>query len=119
MNYNFKTEYSSSARWSEATNIVNKYPDRVPVICERSRSSSRDCPFIDKKKYMVPRNLTVGQFMYVIRNRLNLPSDKSIFLLINGFIPSSFQSFGLIYELHKDTDCFLYVSYSFENTFGK
>jgi hypothetical protein len=46
-------------RKSEAERIRAKYPDRVPVICEKADRS--DIPDIDKKKYLVPADLTVGQ----------------------------------------------------------
>jgi GABA(A) receptor-associated protein len=39
-------------RKSEAERIRTKYPDRVPVICEKTDLS--DSPDIDKKKYLVP-----------------------------------------------------------------
>lgn len=42
---------------------------------------------IDKKKYLVPSDLTCGQFVYVIRKRLKLPAEKAIFLFVNGVIP--------------------------------
>jgi hypothetical protein len=55
----FKEEHPVDKRRSEAERIRAKYPDRVPVICERSERS--DVPDIDKKKYLVPADLTVGQ----------------------------------------------------------
>jgi GABA(A) receptor-associated protein len=45
--------------------IRAKYPDRIPVICEKALKSNLED--IDKKKYLVPSDLTVGQFVYVIR----------------------------------------------------
>ncbi|KAM7261221.1 hypothetical protein ACFE04_026696 [Oxalis oulophora] len=37
-------------------------PERIPVIVERAEKS--DIASIDKKKYLVPADLTVGQFVY-------------------------------------------------------
>lgn len=51
---------SSEKRKLEAERIRSKYPERVPVICERDARS--DIPDIDKKKYLVPADLTVSQF---------------------------------------------------------
>mmetsp|Transcript_44699 Transcript_44699/g.121830 ORF Transcript_44699/g.121830 Transcript_44699/m.121830 type:complete len:87 (-) Transcript_44699:451-711(-) len=59
----FKSEHPIDRRKSEAERIRSKYPDRIPVICEKADKS--DIPDIDKKKYLVPADLTVGQFMYV------------------------------------------------------
>ena len=117
-NDSFKHTYPFTHRLNESTRIMNMYPDRLPIICERFEKASSDCPFIDKKKYLIPNDLTVGQFMYVIRNRLQLPPEKALFLFIDDTIPCTSQCLDLIYRLHKDKDGFLYISYTFENTFG-
>lgn len=79
-------------RKAEAERIRQKYPDRIPVsqvcydktnkfprrlmhihiqvICEKADRT--DIPLIDKKKYLVPSDLTVGQFVYVIRKRIKV-----------------------------------------------
>jgi GABA(A) receptor-associated protein len=114
----FKKQYSLKDRFDQSSIILEKYPERIPIICERSASTSRDCPIIDKNKYLVNIDLTVGQFIYVIRRRLKLSPEKALFLFINGFIPSSSNHLGDIYYLYKDQDGFLYITYSYENTFG-
>jgi len=35
----------------------------------------------------VPADLTVGQFVYVIRKRIKLAPEKAIFVFINNFLP--------------------------------
>lgn len=118
MNYSFKRTYSFKDRFKESSRIMNIYPDRLPIICERSENAPSDCPVIDKKKYLIPRDLTVGQFLYVIRNRLKLPAEKALFLFIKGTIPATSHYMDLIYDCYKDDDGFLYITYTFENTFG-
>ena len=111
----FKQTYTLEERKREASRIRSKYPDRVPIILERN---GEEVPNIDKKKYLVPADLTIGQFCYVIRKRLKLNSEKAIFLFINGKLPPTSSLISIIYDEHKDTDGFLYVTYSGENTFG-
>jgi GABA(A) receptor-associated protein len=117
-NHPFKNEFSFEQRLLESSRVLNKYPDRIPIIVERSKKADKSCPLIDKKKYLVPRDLTVGQFIYVIRKRLKLPAEKAIFLFINNQIAASTKMIGEIYEKNRDADYFLYCSYSYENTFG-
>ena len=38
-------------------------------------------------RYLVPADLTVGQFVYVIRKRIKLPPEKAIFVFINNYLP--------------------------------
>jgi GABA(A) receptor-associated protein len=39
-------------------------------------------PEIDKKKYLVPTDLTVGQFVYVIRKRIDLNAEKALYVFV-------------------------------------
>ena len=103
-------------RKQEAGRIRDKYPDRIPVIVEKAEKS--DIPDIDKKKYLVPADLTVGQFVYVIRKRIKLSPEKAIFVFVNNVLPPTAALMSSIYEEHKEDDGFLYIAYSGENTFG-
>ena len=112
----FKSNHDLSNRTTEAARIRSKSPDRIPVICERSPHS--DIEDLDKKKYLVPADLTVGQFVYVVRKRIKLKAESALFLFINGKVPPSSQLMSIIYDENKDEDGFLYIIYSGENTFG-
>nr|GLL17688.1 uncharacterized protein LOC109154419 [Ipomoea trifida] len=103
-------------RQAEAARIREKYPDRIPVIVEKAERS--DIPDIDKKKYLVPADLTVGQFVYVVRKRIKLSAEKAIFIFVKNILPPTAAMMSAIYDEHKDEDGFLYMTYSGENTFG-
>jgi GABA(A) receptor-associated protein len=66
----------------------------------------------------VPADLTVGQFVYVIRKRIKLSAEKAIFIFVKDQLPPAAALMSSIYEEHKDEDGFLYITYSGENTFG-
>jgi hypothetical protein len=56
------------------------------VIVEKAPKS--DVPNIDKKKYLVPADITVGKFVYEIRKHMKLSPEKAIFLFVgNGVLP--------------------------------
>lgn len=116
MRSQFKDDYSFEARKAEADRIRQKYSGRIPVICEKVEKSEIDG--IDKRKYLVPADLTVGQFVYVIRKRIRLEPEKAIFIFVNDVLPPTSALMSTIYEEHRDKDGFLYVTYSGENTFG-
>lgn len=69
-------------------------------------------------RYLVPADLTVGQFVYVIRKRIKLSSEKAIFIFVKNVLPPTTAMMSSIYDEHKDEDGFLYFTYSGENTFG-
>ncbi|KAL5678002.1 hypothetical protein ACJX0J_014133, partial [Zea mays] len=76
---------SVEKRQSESARIRDKYPDRIPVIVEKAGKT--DVPEIDKKKYLVPADLTVGQFVYVVRKRIKLSPEKAIFVFVKNTLP--------------------------------
>lgn len=112
----FKQDHTLEYRTAEANKIKSKYPDRVPVIVEKVPSSQVEQ--IDKRKYLVPNDITVAQFMWIIRKRINLSPEKALFLFVNKIVPAAAMTMGEIYVDHKDQDGFLYIQYSGENTFG-
>jgi GABA(A) receptor-associated protein len=114
--FNFKKKYTIEERKSESDRVLKKFPDRIPIICEKNKKCS--APEIDKNKYLVPNDLTIGQFIYVIRKRMFLRSEQSLFIFINGKIFGNATMICSIYEQNKDEDGFLYISYANENTFG-
>ncbi|KAJ7374533.1 Gamma-aminobutyric acid receptor-associated protein-like 2 [Desmophyllum pertusum] len=116
MKWAFKDEHILESRCHESAKIRAKYPDRIPVVVEKApKSSIQD---IDKRKFLVPSDLTVAQFMYIIRKRIQLPPEKAMFLFVKKFFQQQVQQWVSIYEEHKDEDGFLYIAYSGENTFG-
>jgi len=120
INFEFQKEFSFDKRKQEATRILAKYPDRVPVIVESEKKSTKT-PDIDKHKYLIPRDMEAGQFIWVIRKRLGkkLAPDQTIFLFANGNqIPQAQQLIETLYQQTKHEDGFLYIKYSVESAFG-
>lgn len=116
MSTQYKKQHNFEERKSEAERILIKYPDRIPVIVEKVTGSNIED--IDRKKYLVPGDITVGQFIYVIRKRIKLSSEQAIFIFLGDNMPSTSALMSSIYTKHKDEDKFLYLHYAAENTFG-
>jgi GABA(A) receptor-associated protein len=97
--------------------ILEKYPDRVPLIIQPSKND-RDAYPIDKSKYITPRDLTLLQLQQIIRRRIRFPPEKALFMFINNKIYPITSVIGTVYDTNKDSDGFLYITYCQENTFG-
>jgi GABA(A) receptor-associated protein len=97
--------------------ILEKYPDRVPLIILPSKND-RDSYPIDKTKYITPRDLTLLQLQQIIRKRVKFPAEKALFMFIKNKIYPVSAMVGAIYDTNKDPDGFLYVTYCQESTFG-
>jgi len=116
---NFKQIHTVQTRKEEAQRIFAKFPGRIPIIVERAPSAVKTMPLIDKQKFLVPADLTLGQFTFVIRKRMELPSERALFLFVNNTLPTTGSLIREIYGHHYDQeDGFLYVTYCGENTFG-
>jgi len=117
---NYQRKFSFTQRKTEADRILEKYPDRIPIICQRAKMcSDKAIKDLDKRKYLVPKDLKLADFMYVIRKRMKLSPEKSIFLFLgeNNLAPCS-ALLGTLYHTYKEDDGFLYVTYNGESTFG-
>ncbi|CAK9145265.1 unnamed protein product [Ilex paraguariensis] len=112
----FKEEFTFKERCEESLDITAKYPDRVPVVVERY--SKTDLPEMEKKKYLVPRDMSVGQFLHILSVRLHLAPGKALFVFVKNTLPQTSLLMESVYESFKDEDGFLYMCYSSEKTFG-
>jgi len=113
---NFKQRFTFEERYQESSRVLKIYHEKIPIICEKHKTST--ILNIDKHKYLAAFNISVAQFIYIIRQRMSLPSEKAIFIFINGIIPSSSSMLLDYYVEHKDPDGFLYITYASENVFG-
>ena len=91
--------------------LLKRYPDRVPVIVGKKNSP-------DKHKYMVPKSLTMAQFMCMLRARIKLTSDKAIFVFIDNTLVPNSELIETLYSRYVHTDGILYMTYASESTFG-
>jgi len=73
---------------------------------------------LDKKKYLVPSDLTVGQFYFLIRKRISLRPEDALFFFVNNVIPPTSATMGSLYQEHHEEDFFLYIAYSDESVYG-
>ena len=115
--FDFQKNNSLEARCGESKRIIEKYPDRIPIIVEVHPKS--DIPKLTKNKFLVPKEITMGQFLYIIRKRISLPPEKALFLFVNNIIPKTSCTITELYKEQKESDNFLYIHINGENTFGK
>lgn len=113
----FKDRYTFQERTAESRKILEKFPGRVPIIVERALKD-KSTPLIDKNKFLCPGDLTIGQFLFIIRNRMKLASEKALFVFINDSLPPTNTLIKQVYHQFRQEDGFLYMSYCGENVFG-
>jgi GABA(A) receptor-associated protein len=122
---NYLIGSSFFTRCNESEKIARKYPGKIPIIIDGASPSS---PEIIAHKYLVPYEMSVGNFMHLIRTRVHMKPTEALFLFvinvdandssIREVIPSVSQLMSEVYKAHKSSDGFLYIKYEIENTFG-
>lgn len=112
----FKLSYPHDKRVQSARTLRDKYPSKIPVICEVGKKSALE---LDKNRYLVPSDITLGQFQFTIRNRIpNLDPADALYMFINNSLVPMTALMSAIYEEKKEIDGFLYIVINTESTFG-
>lgn len=116
----FKVKYTVDYRKRESNRILTTHVDKVPVIISKA---SKICPksVLDRNKFIVPNDLTVGQFLFVIRRHLpELKPHEGLFLYLESTndIPATSDSMKIVYDKYMDEDGFLYIKITGESIFG-
>ena len=98
---------------------LNKYPDKVPVYIGVS-PDEKTIPDLDRHYYLIDRDFTIGQIVFIIRKRIHMSSKYAIFVFVgDGILPPTSANIGEIYSEHRDPiDSMVHITYRAEKTFG-
>ncbi|XP_004578913.2 microtubule-associated proteins 1A/1B light chain 3C [Ochotona princeps] len=114
----FKQRKSLATRQEEVAGIRAKFPNKIPVIVERY-PREKLLPLLDKTKFLVPQELTMTQFLSIIRSRMVLRATEAFYLLVdNKSLVSMNMTMAEIYRDYKDQDGFVYMTYASQEMFG-
>ena len=111
----------TSANTTNLEQILNKYPDRIPVIIQKADKCN--LTKLDNNKYLIPRCLKMSDVIFIIRKKIKIESKQAIFIFVQsekdgGILVPSNNVLGDVYDEFKSSDKLLYITYTLENTFG-
>lgn len=98
--------------------ILHKYPRHIPIVVRTQDNSLK----LSKCKYLVGGDLTMGQFMFILRKKLDgkLKASQAIFMFVNNVLPPATKMMSEVYHDNKDPEThLLFIKICKENTFGK
>lgn len=114
---NYKLEKTFQQRCDESAKMRSRYPSRVCIFLSKAKGCK--LPDVDKNKFLVPGDMTMGQFIHVIRKRAEIHSSQGIFIFTsNNQAPPSTMSLNDVYRENKDADGFLYLTFDTELVYG-
>ena len=108
--FKFSLEHSLERRKQESIRLRNAFNSRIPIILEKD---SR-CPYSDIRKhsFLPPDSTNLSTIISIIRKRLKLPLNKPLYIYANGTnLLDDCSNLSQIYEKHKQSDGFLYLTY--------
>ena len=99
--------------------IKIKYPGKIPVFIIKSKHD-KILPAINNNKFLVGQDFKIADLMGLVRKRIELGPEQSLFFFINEkIIPSTSENIGKLYSEYKNKDELLIINYCGENVFGK
>jgi len=99
---------------SSIDEILRRHPDRVPVYVK-----VRGDIELERPKYLVPKDMSVGQFTVHVRKSMKLNKHDAVFMFVNGSVlPPVSKLIGDLYKEFAKSDGMLHITYAKENTFG-
>lgn len=117
MKLSYAKSISFVNRCARADALLKQYPDRRPMILEKS-PTDKVLPDIEVTKYIIPEHMTVSNVIQDLRKRLNIKETQAIYVCVGNTILSGSQSIGYVYDTYRDADKMLYISYCGEEVFG-
>lgn len=117
----YEKEIPFETRKKDAADIQLKYPDKRPIIIQ----PTIECNYVLKKRrYLVDKDMACGELLLLVRKYIKLDAVEALFFYVDNednnykdlLIPSKLIS--QLYNDHKHSDGFLYLSFTQENVFG-
>lgn len=111
------TKYEKMIIKNEVFSVNTTYPFHIPILVRVESDKIK----LSKYKYLIGDEMNMGQFLYVIRQKMLVPlsSSDSLFAFINDTIPPNTVLFRQLYKDYKDSETdMLIITLCTENTFG-
>lgn len=108
---------ASSPQMSYSEAVLLPPVSRIKCIITPNDESA---PKMDKERFLLPSDLTASQLIQVVRKRVDLTSEKALFLFSeNRLLTGNTTMQSVLDESdRKGGDGILRVKYALENTFG-
>lgn len=122
--YKSRAQFQSSTplekRKSDFAVVREKYPGTVTIYVDTDDKNSFE---LSKNKFIVPENMTAGQFMMSVRSKMKKlkPTESLTAMAVNKKVTvqvTMSKTMSSIFDEYKDEDGCLYMTIVGENTFG-
>ena len=124
----FRKKFKFEERKDITDKILSKYEEKCPIYL--SFDSQLNLKSLKNyNRYIVTHNLTLSQFLMIVKKKINFGSTESLSLFVEIYDKNSSSikdallaplssSITSIYDINKNEDGFLYMRLVKENVFG-
>ena len=124
----FRKRFKFEERKEITDKILGKYEEKCPIYL--SFDSQLNLKSLKNyNRYIVTNNLTLSQFLMIVKKKINFDATESLSLFIEIYdknssnikdtiLASLSSSIASIYDINKNEDGFLYMRLVKENVFG-
>jgi hypothetical protein len=124
----FRRRFKLEERKEITNKILTKYEEKCPIYLSFDSQLNLKS-FRNYNRYIVTNNLTLSQFLLIVKKKINVDSNETLTLFIeiydknnsnikNSILAPLSSSIASIYDLNKNDDGFLYMTLVKENVFG-
>ena len=109
--FNFKKQNTLEERKKIYNNLKESNPDKIPIVIEKDKSC--DLKDIGILKFILKREDIIGKLNYIVRKKLDIGEEGVFYLLkAKNSIITCGISIGEAYDKYKESDGFLYLTYT-------
>ena len=94
----------------EIDTLLKKFPKRIPVIVQPIQNIYK----LKKTKFLVPKDFTMGNFYYILKQRIKLKNTESLLLYHNNNLVSLTKKINE----YLNPSGYIIIQFGIENTFG-
>ncbi|XP_021001525.1 uncharacterized protein [Parasteatoda tepidariorum] len=109
--------HNLAKRKEEADRVLQKFPNSIPVIFEKS-GTAWNLPVLDRPKWIVSEVTTISQLQSLVRCRIKLPHYEGLYFIIDNELVALGLTLAEVYERYKSEDNFLHITYASCEAFG-
>ncbi|KAM3136356.1 hypothetical protein pb186bvf_011491 [Paramecium bursaria] len=117
MSKTYKESHTLEQRIQRVKEELQKNPNLIPLIVEKKKGCKLAA--LKKVKFLINPDLQFRQLKNKVMETLSLNDPKStLFFYVGTSLINDTQSIKEVYELKKDEDGFMYITYTDAETFG-
>ena len=98
--------------------LRERYPNRIPIVINEMKDTDFKLRKIKKNKFLVPKEMTMGEFIAHVRKYADIKSTECIYFLVNKLLVPTSQTLGSLDHETSFPDKMLHMVLCKENAFG-